>query len=201
MNEKLKIINHLPEGFLEIKPKEITRLIEGPTLIHLKGEKDEPFFISILLHGNEFSGLIVLQKVLKKYCPGTLPRSLIIFVANPKSCEKGLRHLRDQPDFNRIWKGSNSSYVETLVKPVLQYAKNQKVRGAIDIHNNTGRSPIYACVSEKKEEFIKLAQTFSEILFISPNRTLFYPLPFQIYVLLLLLNADFPVTYKVFPSV
>ena len=65
MNEKLQIINHIPEGFLSIKPKEITKLIDRPTLIHLKGEVNKPFFISILLHGNEFSGLIILQKILK----------------------------------------------------------------------------------------------------------------------------------------
>ena len=174
MNEKLKIIDHIPEGFLEIKPRKITQLLDSPTLIHLKGEKDEPFFISTLLHGNEISGLIILQNILKKYCNRNLPRSLIIFIANPKACEKGLRHLKDQPDFNRIWKDSSSSYKETLIKPVLQYVKNQKVRGAVDIHNNTGRSPIYACISEKKEEFIKLAQTFSEniVYFTKPDTVL-----------------------------
>ena len=174
MSEKLKIIDHVPEGFLEIKPRQITQLIDSPTLIHLKGEKDEPFFISTLLHGNEISGLIILQNILKKYRNRNLPRSLIIFIANPKACEKGLRHLKNQPDFNRIWKGVSSSYEETLIKPVLQYVKNQKVRGAVDIHNNTGRSPVYACISEKKEDFIKLAQMFSEniVYFTKPDTVL-----------------------------
>ncbi len=173
MNEELKIIHHIPEGFLDIKPREITKLISSPTLLHLKGEKDKPFFISILLHGNEYSGLIILQEILKKYCDKALPRSLIIFVANPKACEKGVRHLKDQPDFNRIWKGG-SSYEDTLIKPVLEYAKNQNIQGAIDIHNNTGRNPIYACINEKKEECVKLAQTFSKsiVYFTQPDSVL-----------------------------
>ena len=173
MIEELKIINHIPEAFLEIKPREINRLIDSPTLIHLRGEKDQPFFISILLHGNEYSGLLILQKVLKKYCNQLLPKSLIIFIGNPKACAQSLRHLKDQADFNRIWKGG-SPYEDSLVKPVLQYAKDQNIQGAFDIHNNTGRNPVYACISQRKEEFVKLAQLFSEnvVYFTKPNSVL-----------------------------
>ena len=172
MVEKLKIINRIPEDFLEIQPREITKLIESPTLIHLRGENNQPFFISILLHGNEFSGLIILKKILKKYL-SRLPRSLIIFVGNPKACEQGLRHLESQPDFNRIWKGG-SSYEVSLVKPVLKYARDQKICGAIDIHNNTGKNPVYACIDKKEEEFIKLAQAFSKniVYFTKPDSVL-----------------------------
>lgn len=173
MDELLKIIDHIPKGFLEVKSDGITKFINNPTLIHLRGKEDQPFFISILLHGNEYSGLIIIQEFLKKYRNQILPRSLIIFVANPKACAKGVRHLENQPDFNRIWKGG-SSYEDSLVKPVLQYVKDHRVQGAIDIHNNTGRNPIYACINQKKEEFVKLAQVFSEniVYFTKPDTVL-----------------------------
>ena len=173
MDEKLKIIDHIPEGFWEIQPSEITTLINNPTLIHLRGKEDQPFFVSVLLHGNEYSGLLILQNILKKYRDQILPRSLIVFVANPKACAKGVRHLEDQPDFNRIWKGG-SSYEELLVKPVLQYVKDHQIQGAIDIHNNTGRNPIYACINKRKEEFVKLAQVFSVniVYFTKPDTVL-----------------------------
>lgn len=173
MDEKLKIIDHIPEGFWEIQPREVTKLIDSPTLIHLRGTKSPPFFISVLLHGNEYSGLVILQKVLKKYCNQILPRSLIVFVANPKACAKGVRHLKNQPDFNRIWKGG-SSYEDSLVKPVLQYVKDHKIQEAVDIHNNTGRNPVYACINQKKEEFLRLAQAFSEniVYFTKPDTVL-----------------------------
>ena len=173
MNEKLKVINYVPEGFLEINPREITKLIDCPTLIHLRGEKDQPLFVSILLHGNEFSGLIIVQKVLTKYRHRVLPRSLIIFIANPKACEQGLRQLKGQPDFNRIWKGG-SSYEESLTKPVLKYIEDQEIQAAVDIHNNTGKNPIYSCINKKKKEFVKLAQAFSEkiVYFTKPDTVL-----------------------------
>ena len=173
MSKNLKIIDYIPEGFLEIKPKKITKLIEGPSLLHLRGKKDKPFFISTLLHGNETSGLIILQKVLKKYHKRVLPRSLIIFIANPKACELGLSRLKNKYDFNRIW-GGGSPYEDSLTKPVLQYAKDQKICGAIDIHNNTGKNPVYACINKKEEKFIKLAQAFSKniIYFTKPDSVL-----------------------------
>lgn len=173
MIENLKIIDQIPKDFLEIKPEEITKLIECPTLIHLRGQKNQPLFVSILLHGNEFSGLIIVQNILKKYKHRDLPKSLIIFIANPKACEQGLRQLKDQPDFNRIWKGG-SSYEESLTKPVLKYAENQKIWGAVDIHNNTGKNPIYACINKKEKEFVQLAQTFSKtiVYFTKPDTVL-----------------------------
>ena len=169
MNESLKIIQHIPEGFLNIKPRDITKLISSPTIIQLKGEIEPPLFISLLLHGNEFSGLIILQEILKKFGK-RLPRSLIVFMGNPKACAKGVRHLEDQPDFNRIWKEEKYP----LAKSVLQYVRGQEIYAAVDIHNNTGQNPLYSCISRKETEFIKLAQNFSEdvIYFTRPNTVL-----------------------------
>ena len=173
MKDELKIIDFLPGGFLEVSPKKMTKLIGVPTLISLKGEKDSPLFISIILHGNEFSGLIILQEILKKYQNRGLPQSLIIFVANPRACEQGLRHLKDQQDFNRIWK-EGSFYDDFLTRPLLQYIKDQNIEYAIDIHNNSGRNPVYACITEKEEPFFSLAQLFSKniVYFTQPDSVL-----------------------------
>ncbi len=173
MTEKLKIIDYIPEGFLEIKPKDITQLISAPALIHLRGKKERAFFISILLHGNEFSGLIILQRILQKYRRQALPMSLILFIANPQACAQGLRQLKGQPDFNRIWKGG-SLYEESLIQPVLRYARDQNIRGAIDIHNNSGKNPVYACINKQTEEAFRLAQAFSEkiVYFTKPDTVL-----------------------------
>ena len=177
MKDQLKIIDSLPKGFLEIQPKEITKLLAGPALIHLKGEKEPPFFISVILHGNEYSGLLILQRILKKY--QTLPVSLIIFIGNPRACAQNVRHLPNQPDFNRIWNPNSFShsdfeYYESLARPVLQYAKDHKIQSAIDIHNNTGQSPIYACVSQREKESVRLAQIFSKniVYFTNPDSVL-----------------------------
>lgn len=169
MNETLKIIQHIPEGFLNVKPREITELIPYPTIIRLKGETEPPLFMSLLLHGNEFSGLIILQEILKKFRK-RLPRSLTVFIGNPKACAQGVRHLEDQPDFNRIWKEEKYP----LAKSVLQYVREREIYAAVDIHNNTGENPLYGCISQKSIELIKLAQDFSKdiIYFTRPNTVL-----------------------------
>ena len=171
MNEHLKIIRKIPDGLLDIKPYEITKIIDRPTLIHLKGKKDQPLFISVLVHGNEFSGFIILQKILKKYQGRALPRSLIFFIGNPEAGAKGQRHLSHQPDFNRIWKPSLN---HPLAQSVLQYAQDQKVKLGVDIHNNSGKNPLYACINQKGKEALKIAQNFSNniVYFTQPDSVL-----------------------------
>ncbi|MCY4512313.1 MAG: succinylglutamate desuccinylase/aspartoacylase family protein [Bdellovibrionales bacterium] len=172
MTDSLQILKHIPEGFLNIKPRDIIKLISSPTIFHLKGKEEPPLFISLLLHGNEFSGLIILQEILKKY-EKDLPRNLIIFIGNPKACAQGVRHLEDQPDFNRIWNKEHSSEYP-LTGSVLEYVKKNKIYAAVDIHNNTGENPLYACISKKDLDFIKLAQSFSEniVYFTRPHSVL-----------------------------
>ena len=153
----------------------------------MKGEIEPPLFISLLLHGNEFSGLIILQEILKKYDKG-LPRSLIVFIGNPKACAKGVRHLENQLDFNRIW--AEGKY--PLAKSVLQYVREREIYAAVDIHNNTGQNPLYSCISRKDREFIKLAQNFSKdiIYFTKPNSVLSMALSHQ--VLALVIECELP---------
>lgn len=173
MNERVQIIKEIPPDFLNVRPNEITQIINRPTLLHLPGEKDAPLFISILLHGNEFSGLTIIQEILKKYHNQILPRDLIIFIGNPQACALGVRHLAGQRDCNRIWRGGDS-HEHLMAKAVLQYVKEQNIYAAIDIHNNSGRNPIYGCINRKSEDFVKLAQSFSSdiVYFIRPDSVL-----------------------------
>ena len=171
MNEVLKIIKNLPQGFLTVKPSQITDLIKNPTLIDLKGEKNSPLFVSILLHGNEYSGLLIMQQVLKQYKNKALPRDLILFIGNPQAVAKGQRHLAHQADFNRIWKpGSRPLFADS----VLKYVKHKNIRLGLDIHNNSGKNPLYACVTQKQDSSIKLAQKFSDkiVFFKQPDSVL-----------------------------
>ena len=38
-----------------------------------------------------------------------LPRSLSLFVGNTAAAAEGLRHLLDQPDYNRVWPGCETA--------------------------------------------------------------------------------------------
>lgn len=182
MNDGLQIINNIPKGFLNIKPEGIINLIDRPSVIHLKGRKKAALFLSILLHGNEVSGLSVLKRVLNKRYGQILPRDLIIFIGNPKATALGIRHLKDQPDFNRIW-NKDGLIRHSIAKALILYLKKQNIYAAIDIHNNSGRNPVYSCINRKDGDFIKLAQSFSKniVYFTKPDSVLsialsrFYP--------------------------
>lgn len=62
----------------------------------------EPLFVSMLLHGNETTGLLAVQRLLDKYRDQPLPRALSVFVGNVEAARLGLRRLEGQPDYNRI---------------------------------------------------------------------------------------------------
>jgi succinylglutamate desuccinylase len=102
----LTVLDHLPERFLDTPARELHRLLSGPTLIHLPGRRTPPLFISVLLHGNEDTGVVALQSVLRAYGKRPLPRALSILVGNVAAAREGLRRLDDQPDYNRVWPGS-----------------------------------------------------------------------------------------------
>ncbi len=174
----LKILRSAPEGFLDIAPRQITDIISRPSILHLKGggsgpAAERPLFVSILLHGNEVSGLKIVQRVLKKLGNQPLPSDLIIFAGNPQACARGERFAAGQPDFNRIW-GAGDSKEHGMARAVLRYARGQNIRAAIDIHNNSGKNPLYSCISAKGGDFVRLAQAFSEnvVYFTKPDTVL-----------------------------
>ena len=62
MIEQFDRIQALPEGFFELETSNIRNLFPNPTLIHLEGKDPNVLFISILLHGNEYTGLKAMQR-------------------------------------------------------------------------------------------------------------------------------------------
>lgn len=167
---ELKVFNEIPKGFETIDLDYVHTLIDGPCLFHLKGKREKPLFVSTLLHGNETTSFMVLQRLIQKYRNKELPRDLIIFVGNTLAAEKGLRHLPTQPDFNRIWAEGEKPENE-LARKVIAYAKEQNLFANIDIHNNTGMNPYYGCVNKLEPEFIQLASIFSNkiVYFTEPH--------------------------------
>jgi succinylglutamate desuccinylase len=94
----LTTLDHIPAGFLEASAGGVHQVLPGPTLIHLPGRKPDPLFVSVLLHGNEYTGLKAIQNVLGRYTTSELPRALSIFVGNVKAAAVGLRRLDGQLD-------------------------------------------------------------------------------------------------------
>ncbi len=170
MTETLSILNKLPTGILKLKAEELHTCLEGPTLIHLKGKQNPPLFISVLLHGNEHTSWEALRLLLSEYEHLELPRSLSIFVGNVHAAKENLRRLHDAFDFNRVW-GTSTQSPHPLMQAVIDEMKSKQVYFSVDIHNNTGRNPHYACVNKLDRDFLYLANLFSKnvVYFIKPE--------------------------------
>ena len=166
-------LDYLPAGLLEISSKELHTILPEPTLIHLSGKHAAPLFVSVLLHGNEPTGFMAIQRLLKKYQDKQLPRSLSLFFGNVTAARYNLRRLDDQPDYNRIWPGTelpDCAEME-MAKNIVAIMEKRKVFASVDVHNNTGLNPHYACINNLDNQFLQLASLFGRLIvyFIRPK--------------------------------
>jgi hypothetical protein len=163
----------LPAGLLDLPASRLGEVLPGPALIHLPGRRQPPLFVSVLLHGNEDTGWLAAQSVLRKYATAELPRALSLFIGNVEAARSGLRRLDGQPDYNRVWPGSEEAHPaeRAMMQQVVEVMCARGVFASLDIHNNTGLNPHYACVNRLDREFLHLATLFSRIVvyFIRPR--------------------------------
>ena len=152
----------LPEGFLEATPENLHQSVPGPALIHLRGLREPALAVVLLLHGNEPVGLQAVQQLLIHYTARPLPRSLTLIVGNPQAAALSQRHRDDQPDFNRIWPGTEQggSVEADIFADICRRLEGRGLFAAIDLHNNTGRNPHYACINRLDTAFMNLAALF-----------------------------------------
>ena len=176
MNESLKLQEYegLPEGLLDLEAQQLAGVLPGPTLIHLPGRRPEPLFVSVLMHGNETVGWEAMRQLLSRYGSGDgLPRALSLFVGNVQAAAQGVRRLPDQPDFNRIWPGGEEAETpeHTLMSRVVEIMAARQPFASVDVHNNTGLNPHYACVNRLDTPFLHLAQLFGRtvVYFLQPK--------------------------------
>ncbi len=127
----------------------------------------------MLQHGNETSGWDAVRRLLRsRYRRDPLPRSLILLIANVDAAAAGVRHLANQPDFNRCWPGSETRHTgwHAMYGSIHDHVKRFKPFASIDIHNNTGENPHYAAVNSIEARRLHLAALFSRtvIFFTQP---------------------------------
>lgn len=164
MNEQLSILEYLPVEFFSLSAINIRQIFPTPTLIRLKGEKTDPLFVSILLHGNEITGLRAMQSVLSRYA-SHLPRNLHLFIGNVAAAEANCRFLPTQIDYNRCWPGTEMepNRMTGLMQQVFDEVTTTPLFAAIDIHNNTGTNPHYAGMTNVTQDNQHMAALFNHI--------------------------------------
>ena len=171
MIESFDRLHGLPEGFFDLTTADIRRLFPNPTLVQIDGADDRWLFVSILLHGNEYSSLEIVKRVLAKY-PDGLPRPVMLFIGNVRAAEANLRHLPDQVDYNRCWPGTvmEPNPTTQMARRIIEIAHGLPLFAAIDIHNNTGRNPHYACITDPTPQNQQLAMRFNRIAMVYQHK-------------------------------
>jgi succinylglutamate desuccinylase len=168
----LNLYEDLPAGLLEARIEDLEDLLGGPSLIHLPGRRPEPLFVTVLLHGNESTGFRAVQSLLREYRDRELPRALSLFIANVAAARHGLRRLDGQIDYNRIWPGTDAadSPEARMMQQVVDGMGERRPFASLDVHNNTGINPHYACINRIDNQFLHLAAQFSRtvVYFIRP---------------------------------
>jgi succinylglutamate desuccinylase len=162
VSQILDRLDYLPASLCGAEPSGLLGIFPNPTLITLAGERGPPLWLTTVLHGNETTSFYVLRALADKYRDRPLPRSLTIFVGNVRAAAVGVRHLPDQPDFNRIWGEGGSGY-HRLVQEVVEEARAQCPFASIDIHNNSGNNPHYGCVNALRPADLHLAAMFASL--------------------------------------
>lgn len=163
---QVKQMDSLPKELLTIAPERIHTLFPEPTVFHLPGKHKAPLFISVLLHGNETTGFLALQKLLIKFQQQELPRSLSFFLGNTLAASHGVRRLDNQPDYNRIWPGTELAETKEskITQQIVDIMANRNIFASIDVHNNTGLNPHYACINKLEDNFLQLGVLFDRLV-------------------------------------
>jgi succinylglutamate desuccinylase len=157
------IFESVPPAFLDCPPHRLVELLPGPTLFDIKGRDPRPLFVSTLLHGNEETSLLAVQRVLKRHAGRELNRSLLLFVGNIRAAAAHMRTLPGERDYNRVWPGTlfPDDPLAHMARFVFDYASRRPLFASIDIHNNTGFNPHYACAPKLDPKSLSLARLFS----------------------------------------
>jgi succinylglutamate desuccinylase len=159
----LQVREGFPDELLGLVAHRLHEVLAGPTLIHVDGRRAEPVFVSVLLHGNEDAGWEAVRRVLMAYRGAALPRALSVFVGNVAAARHRLRRLDNQTDYNRIWPGTPQPNLPeaAMARRVVDLMCERRVFASLDIHNNTGLNPHYACINRLDQAFLHLATLFS----------------------------------------
>lgn len=131
------VFESIPDRFLDCPAERLAELLPGPGLMDLPGRERRPLFVSVLLHGNEDTGLAAAQEVLRRHLSRELHRSLLLFVGNVAAAAANVRTLPGQADYNRVWPGTPTRDIPEayMARWVFDYAASRRPFASIEAQN------------------------------------------------------------------
>jgi hypothetical protein len=102
--------------------------------------------VTVLLHGNEPSGLAAVRRFLRS---GQVPRTNVLIIVGAAGAAKlepvfSHRFLPGRRDLNRCFFGPVNDDHGRLAAAILAAIRCESPEAAIDLHNNSGHNPAYA---------------------------------------------------------
>ena len=122
------------------------RQLGGPTLIRQPGiDSSRTRIVSTLLHANEPSGLVAIQRWLRG---GRVPATNALFfiaAVDAALAGRGFQHrfLPGRADMNRCWLPPFAGEEAETAHEALALMRQANAECLVDIHNNTGHNPPY----------------------------------------------------------
>ncbi len=155
----------IPPGLFNANVTDLHSVLGGPSLFFIEGARKPALILSTLLHGNEHTGFLALKSWLRPYALGSkpIPRSLWVFIGNTEAAQLNLRLLPGRVDYNRLWRGSLAPEAKIAAEVMARVTKDP-LFAAVDIHNNSGNNPHYACVAKWERSHIELGGLFGRTL-------------------------------------
>jgi hypothetical protein len=155
----------LDDDLLDADEQSLLRALARPTLIRIPGAGTQPpRALSVLLHGDESTGLQAIHRVLR--ARRRHPFDLYVMIGNVQAALAppgfASRYLDDQEDFNRIWGLDEPSTTQRrAADAILAQLRDAGPESVIDIHNNTGDNPFYAILTRVEPRSLTLATLFT----------------------------------------
>ena len=148
---------------MDLPAPRLCEVLDGPTLIEIEGDKEPGVFVSVLLHGNEIGGWDAVRRLLKSLRGRPPKRAVSLFVGNVQAARAGVRHLDDQPDFNRVWNGQVDHPLADTARLVTEHMRSKGCFASIDIHNNSGVNPCHVCIAELDWYTLRVGSLFAPL--------------------------------------
>ena len=63
----LRELDQLPAGLLDLDATQLEARLGGPTLIHLRGRREQALLVTVLMHGNETTGWEAVRRLLPRF--------------------------------------------------------------------------------------------------------------------------------------